>query len=281
MRARDALAEAGDRAAALKSFAAAARFYAAAIELWPRDDPAWALLRFRHGKALFFSDEAGEDVLAEARDALLAAGDRGGAAEAEIMLGRLAFRQGDGEQSVQRYRDALELLDGAPASGSKAAVLAALARSLSLASWSSAALRVGRQALRMAEDLGLDEVRADAVADHRRRADRARRARRPGHLEQAVALADEAGSPEAIAGRINLADTLSDLGELPRAAELRVEAREVAERFGDVRALRWLDAERAGELYWPAASTRRMPSRRSSSRSPRRAGATTRSPTPE
>ena len=249
MRAREALAEAGDRAAALKSYAAAARSYAAAIELWPRDDPAWALLRFRHGKALFFSEESGEDVLTEARDALLAAGDRGGAAEAEVMLGKLAFRQGDGEQSVQRYRDALELLDGEPASGSKAAVLAALARSLSLASWSSAALRVGRQALRMAEDLGLDEVRADAlltIGDARIELGEPDALR---HLEEAVALADEAGSPEAIAGRINLADTLSDLGELPRAAELRVEAREVAERFGDVRALRWLDAEHAGELY--------------------------------
>jgi tetratricopeptide (TPR) repeat protein len=234
---------------ALKSYAAAARSYAAAVELWPPDDPMWAQLRFRQGKALFFSEESGEDVLTEARDALLAAGDRGGAAEAEVLLGKLAFRQGDGPQSVKCYRDALELLDREPASGSKAAVLAALARSLTLASWSSAALRVGRQAMRMAEELGLDEVKADALLTI---GDARIELGEPGaliHFEEAVALADELGSPEAVAGRINFADTLSDLGDLPRAAELRAEARQVAERFGDVRAVLWLDAERAGELY--------------------------------
>jgi class 3 adenylate cyclase/tetratricopeptide (TPR) repeat protein len=249
LRTREALAEAGDRASALKSYAAAARFYAAALELWPRDDPAWALLRFRHGKALFFSEESGSDVLTEARDALLAAGDRGGAAEAEVMLGKLAFRRGDGDESAQRYRDALDLLDGEPASAPKAAVLAALARSLALGSWSTAALRVAKQALRMAEELDLPEVRADAlltVGDARIELGEPDAL---AHLEEAIALADELGSPEAIAGRINLADTLSDLGELARAAELRAEARNVAERFGDVRSLRWLDAERAGELY--------------------------------
>jgi tetratricopeptide (TPR) repeat protein len=249
LRAREALAEAGDRAAALKSYAAAARFYAAALELWPVDDPAWALLRFRHGKALFYSEESGGDVLVEARDALLEAGDRGGAAEAQVLLGKLAFRRGDSEGSVQLYRDALELLEGEPPSSSKAAVLAALARSLALASFSQAALRVGRQALRMAEELGLDEIRADALLTI---GDARAELGEPDaltQLEEAIAIADELNSPEAITGRINLADTLSDLGDLPGAAAQRAEARGAAERLGDLRSLRWLTAEQAGELY--------------------------------
>ena len=55
-------------------------------------------------------------MLTEARDALLAAGDAGTAAEAEVMLGKLAFREGDGEAVACSTTAArIELLDGAPA----------------------------------------------------------------------------------------------------------------------------------------------------------------------
>jgi class 3 adenylate cyclase/tetratricopeptide (TPR) repeat protein len=250
MRAREALAEAGDRAAALKSWAPAARFYGAALDLWSRDDPTWALLRFRHGKALFWAEESGAEALSEARDALLAAGDRGTAAEAEVMLGKLAFRQGRGTDSVERFRSALELLETAPPSSAKAAVLAALGRSLALAAMSSSAIRVAREALAMAEELGVDEVRVDALLTMADARVELGHDDALGEYERAIALADELSSPEAITCRINLADTLSDRGELARASEARSEAQRAAERFGDHRSLRWLEAERAGELYF-------------------------------
>ena len=78
---------------------------------------------FRYGKAVFYAEEAGVKPLTEARDALLLSGDLATAAEAEIMLGRLAFRAGDGAASNEHYARARQLLQGAPASPSKAWVL--------------------------------------------------------------------------------------------------------------------------------------------------------------
>jgi hypothetical protein len=51
-RARLALREAGDRALDLNAFAAAARWYGAALELWPADDPDRPWLLFRLGPGL-------------------------------------------------------------------------------------------------------------------------------------------------------------------------------------------------------------------------------------
>ena len=95
-RARAALVDAGDRAAGLKGFAAARRFFETALELWPAGDPERPQVFFRLAKAAYQLDDAGADILAEARDALSAVGDTAAAAEAEIMLGRLAFREGRG-----------------------------------------------------------------------------------------------------------------------------------------------------------------------------------------
>ena len=248
-RARLALAEAGDRAAALKSFPAATRFYASAAELWPREDPDWASLRFRQGRAIYWAEEGGADVLEEALEGLLAAGDKETAAEAEVMLGRIAFREGRGEATVARYRSAQALLEGAPASTAKARVLGALARSFLLAAESRAAIAAARETLAMAEELGLDEIAATAwmtIGDARIEL---------GEIDgladcqRGIDLAEELSSFEAITGRINLADSLSELGELDRAAELRGAAKRSAERFGDARSVRWLHAEFGGEAY--------------------------------
>ena len=58
-----ALRDAGDRALPLNAFAAAARFYEAALELWPADDPARAAL-LRLGRARFTRRGCGLEVLA-------------------------------------------------------------------------------------------------------------------------------------------------------------------------------------------------------------------------
>jgi class 3 adenylate cyclase len=91
-RARSALHGAGDRALALNAFAVAAGFYRAALGLWSQDAGVQrADLLFRLAVAL---GGAGEDddgaAMEQARSALLAAGDRAGAAEAEARLGALA-----------------------------------------------------------------------------------------------------------------------------------------------------------------------------------------------
>ena len=95
-RARRALRDAGDRAAALNAFAAAARFYGEALALWPEDDDNYASLLFRHGRALFFSADEGEESLARAAEELLEAGDRATASEAETLVGELRWIEGTG-----------------------------------------------------------------------------------------------------------------------------------------------------------------------------------------
>jgi class 3 adenylate cyclase/tetratricopeptide (TPR) repeat protein len=249
-RTRAALREAGDRAGGLKAFTTAARLYGAALELWPRDEPGWPALRFRHGRALFFAEEAGGDALAEARDALLEAGDREAAAEAEVLLGGLSFRQGQGDRASAHYERAAALLVDAPPSASKARVLGALARGLVVAAKSEEAGRIAQEALVMAKELGLEDLEARALmtigdtklelGDPEGLADFER------GIEMAVAL----NSHDSMAGRINLADCVMDLGDLDRAVELRAEARQEAEYLGATSNIRWLRAERAGELYW-------------------------------
>jgi class 3 adenylate cyclase/tetratricopeptide (TPR) repeat protein len=218
--ARVALRDAGERALDLNSFAAAARWYAAALDLWPAQDAERPRLLLQLGQARFYADATGADVLAEARDGLLAAGDREAASEAEALLARLARWQGQGEAAMRHARRAAALLERAVPSRAKAFVLAALAASLLESGQPEEAIRVGRQAFEIADDLGLDELRVRArnyigcarvdsgdlggVAD----------------LEQAVAIAVEANSPHSALAYSNLATAVFVLGDLARASEL-------------------------------------------------------------
>ena len=61
-----------------------------ALELWPAGDPERPRLLLRLGQGPLYAEQAGGELLAEARDGLLAQGDREGAAEAEALLGQLA-----------------------------------------------------------------------------------------------------------------------------------------------------------------------------------------------
>jgi class 3 adenylate cyclase/tetratricopeptide (TPR) repeat protein len=248
--ARVALREAGDRALDLNAFAAAARWYAAALELWPETDAERPRLLLQVGRARFRTEAVGGDLLTEARDGLLAAGDWEGAAEAETLLGSVAWDQGQGERGMEHSRRAVDLLKWAGPSRAKAFVLVTLAGNLMVSGQHEEAIQVGRQALAIADELGLDELRARAydyigvarlmatdlggVAD----------------LEQALGIAVEANSPQTAAAYGNLASTRIGLGDLAEGFELRAKGRVAAERFGLVRILRWFDAEQIIEDYW-------------------------------
>ena len=109
---------------------------------------------------------------------------------------------------------------------------------------------VGQEAFEMAARLGLDDVQANIlstvgiarlmIGDLAGRDD----------VERAIEIAERVGSPEVIRGYNNLASTNASLGDLGRAFELYALATSAANRFGRVRALRWLEAERMNELYW-------------------------------
>ena len=103
--ARLALRDGGDRAFALNAFAHAAHLYEQALELSPADDPARPELLFRRAHALHLGgDERQFEALEVARDALLEAGDRDGAAEAQALLARAWWYRGAVGPSADRVR---------------------------------------------------------------------------------------------------------------------------------------------------------------------------------
>ena len=245
-RARLAFRTAGDRARALNAFATAVHFYGLALELWPRDDPKRAYVLFGLGSARFSAEEAGSAELEEARDALLAQGDRENAAEAEA-LG--AFLDTSLERSQARLEHARELVQDRPPSRSKALVLARLAYRAAAqqdALWSQYA----EEALTMAEELGLEELRAFTLTTIGTARGQAGEPGAVEALEQAAEAADAVDSPESIRTRINLAAQLQSRGELQRCYGVQARARRDAERFGIRAYIRHLRAELVLEYYW-------------------------------
>ena len=251
-RARLALREAGDRAAALNAFDAAARFYQRAVELTP--DPGPHLL-LAYGRSLSWASSTGGDVLEQARAGLVELGEREAAAEAETLLGELYWLQGQRDQASEHLRNAAELIEDAPVSFSKAYVLAEVSRFHMLASEDEQAIAVGGEALEMAEQLGLDELRANALNNigiaRTLKGDLAGLE----DLEASIEIAESINSPESIRGYGNLASILGNVGELDRAWKTLAQARGAAERFGFAEPLRWQTNEQVGEWYYTARWT--------------------------
>jgi class 3 adenylate cyclase/tetratricopeptide (TPR) repeat protein len=162
-RARRAFNEAGDRARALNAFASASHFYAAALELWPEDDAERAPLLLACGQALRFARNGGEEMMLGARDAFLAAGEAERAAEAEAALGELFWERGEPRPASEHLQRAAALVENLEPSRSKAYVLAGCSRLWTFVGREREALELGRDAVRMAEELGLDDLRAHAL----------------------------------------------------------------------------------------------------------------------
>jgi class 3 adenylate cyclase/tetratricopeptide (TPR) repeat protein len=248
--ARHALREAGDRALALHAYAAALRFYEQALELWPEDDPEHALLLFDRAKAHFLvGDDAGIDLLEQAKRALLAQGDREAAAEAGT-LENIALRgAGRDSDALDRASSAAALLEGAPTSSTKAYVVANLARILELTGRHEDGVRVGRQALAMADELGLGEIRANALNTLGMARMSFGDPAGIDDLEESLRLALEHGSPFELTRIYNNLGVMSMIaGRVERASALFSARVELDERFG---MSRWFgEAVMAEAAYW-------------------------------
>src|SRR5262249_18624533 len=109
-RAREALRDAAERAAAPGAPAAAGRPLRPALELWPADDPARPRVVLQLGAALYNAEMGGDDDLAEAARNLLELGDPEGAAAAEVILSQLAWGRGDQAGSFAHLERAHELV---------------------------------------------------------------------------------------------------------------------------------------------------------------------------
>jgi class 3 adenylate cyclase/tetratricopeptide (TPR) repeat protein len=246
-RARVALREAGRRAVALNAFGAAFRFYEAAAELTPEDHPDWPHLVLEHAEAGRYVDLSNDRLLVKAREVLLA-GDVHDAARAEMVLGEYRWLRGEKPAADEHFRTAERLIGQMVEPKAKLPVLANLARFAMLGDQHQRAEMLGREALALAEALGLDEMRAHTLntigvarvqhGDEGGVAD----------VEASQEIARGVSAPEYVRAAGNLASILFGLGQLARAAELHEEALRVAREVGLGEPIRWLSTECALDL---------------------------------
>jgi class 3 adenylate cyclase len=251
--ARIALREAGDRALALNGFAAAARFYDAARKLWPTDDQHRPQLLLRLGRArCALGEGTGVDALEAARAGFLRLGEAGSAAEADVLLGEWYGDHGFRDLEEEHLARASKLVENVPPSRSKALTFTRVGTSMMLLGRCEEGIRVSREGLQIAEELGLDDVRARALNAIGFSRMTLGDVGGVGDLQSAIAIALEHNLPdEATHGYTNLAELVGNyFGDLKRAFEIRAEGKELAERFGLASTIRFLRGERTVECYW-------------------------------
>jgi predicted ATPase/class 3 adenylate cyclase len=234
--ARLALREAGDRAFALNAFSSARRFYEAALDLWGAEDPERPALLLRYAHALHLTgDERRIDVLEEARESLLAGGDRARAAEADAILAEVRWHRGEAERVGVHLRRAEQLVLDQPASPAKTRVLAQVSRYLALGGEVERAFRVGGEALSMAEQLELRELEAHALNNIAiAKKDSGDHASAIADVERSIAIAESVNSPVAARAYNNLGAFLWDVGDVARSRQCFEDAVRVGREFGDV-----------------------------------------------
>ena len=232
--ARPVLTEAGDHALSLNSYPAAVRFYDEALALGSPDHAERAPVQFRRARALHMTYRVeADEALEEAREALFAAGDAEHAAEADALLAESWWHRGDRDTAFEHLDRAYRLVEGLPSSPGKAHVLSQIARFRAIAEENEEAIRVGQEALAMAEALGLDGLRAHALNNIG--VARFNRGDASGirDVERSLEIALSARSPEAARAYNNLASLLWTGGDFRRAAPLYDEAVAAGERLGD------------------------------------------------
>jgi class 3 adenylate cyclase len=162
-RARLALRAAGDHALALASYAAAARFYNGALEVWPESDPDRVWLLVNAGRASHAADGSGIELLEGGFEELRSLGDADGAAEVAVELARRSFIAGERDAAYAWIDRALELAKGRGHSGARAHALVERAAYHLSASEHLQAIRLAREALLLTEALGMDDLQVRAL----------------------------------------------------------------------------------------------------------------------
>ena len=243
---RLALREAGERAVSLNAFQAAVHHYERALQLSREDDPDRPELMLAAGQARFEATGGSIEELTAARDALLAKGNAAGAAEAAVLAADIAWTQGLGDEALRLLERAEDLAEPLPTSAAKASVYATLSRFHWLGSREERANRLSSQALVMADELGLDPIRAQLLTRHGTA--RAVEGDLTGldDLEQSISIYEQLGSPDAQRAYNNLADTLYRLGRIQEAGEVTARMTAGRKRFpGIPEWARWNDSQEA------------------------------------
>ena len=234
------LVQAGDRARGLNAFAVAATYYESAIKLLGEDNPQRPQLLFRHGEAVFRSGSPDRDSLLErARDALLTAGDKDGAAEAEAMLAEVWWLRGQRDRCTTHVEAAVALVSDRAASPSKAGVLAQTARFTMLAGMYDEAIRLGLEALAMSDALEIDELRAQALITIGCARGLSGEVGGTGDIERGIEIALASNHQHAASrGYVNLASQTRDR-DPEKAAEFVSAAADISRSLGDHESARY------------------------------------------
>jgi class 3 adenylate cyclase/tetratricopeptide (TPR) repeat protein len=231
--ARRSLRDAGERAIAVTAFAAAAQSFSAALDLCPQDDPERPRLLLGQGSAIHASGGGGLELVDQALEAFRAAGDAEGAGEAAAQAARMAWRSGD-RAATDRYLEiALDVVADAPVSRGKTLALTAYCGLQMLAGTFEESIRVGTEAQRLAEELGMHEVRGRLLINMG--CARCGLGDEDGlrEIELGIAIAREHQAFEnLVIGYGNLASELSYLGRLREAREAWQEWSELSDRYG-------------------------------------------------
>jgi hypothetical protein len=241
-RARTAFRDAGARASTLHALPAADRYYANALELTAADDPERSDLLFKLGQIRWYRFETGREELQAARDGFLASGDEVRAAEAELFLAQVAWREGRRDRMQGHMDRARSLVAGTAPSRIQAAVLTEASRYEMLANHTDAAVEVGRKALQMAEELGLDDLRAQALNNIGSARGNSGDPGGLAEVEESIEVARRINSISEVLRGLNnaAAQHAINADEARRDTTLR-ELRALAERYGYHGFLRFID----------------------------------------
>ncbi len=243
---RVALRDAGDRAFTLNAFDAAAHYFTLAIESWP-EDPERPELLLRLARAHQLSgDDRQETSLEEAREAALAAARPELAAEAEALLAELWWFRAEPDRSASHLERAYALAAALPTSPEKAHVLGQVSRYRVLRGTLEEAIRIGAEALAMAEELSLPELQAHALSSIGTAKAYMGDVSGLYDLRRAVDVAAATGTSELARATNNLGVATWMLGDLRGGRKLLEQAVANAERLGAANLVRFT---RNVELY--------------------------------
>jgi hypothetical protein len=243
VRTRAALRNAGEHALTLNALGQAEEYFRHALVLTEEDDAQRPRLLLQYGRARYSRDLQGVDELIEAREGLSAAGDRDGAAEASLMLADIAWQGGSRDGMLKELEAARAFVDGGSRSRVQVAVLAEVARYAMLGDNLHEAIGLGREALALAEELGLDDLRAHAL--NTIGVARGDLGDRGGFddLEESIEIASRGNFiSDLLRGHNNLEALYFLYGEIRKTRALQRATLELARRFGQHAFVRFVEA---------------------------------------
>ena len=249
-RARSSLRAAGERALSLSAYASAERFFADVLALTAPGDPLRPRLLLQRARALFGTGGAGLDLLTEALEGFRAGGDMEGLAEAASIAARFSWFAGDRTATDRYIAEALAAVADRPASRARAGALAHHSGFLMLAGRFDESIRVGAEALPLAEALAMEDQRARILIVVGTARCSLGETRGLDEIKAGIAAAEAAGNLDMLTnGYANLTSELHLFARLADARRAWRQMLELAERYGLGRHARNAQFEAAGWAY--------------------------------